>query len=36
MRELDWKAEHSSLEEIITSAWEWKLKAAKQQSTASV
>jgi UDP-glucose 4-epimerase len=36
MRELGWQAEHSSLEEIIASAWEWKLKQTKQQSTASV
>ncbi|HLJ90559.1 MAG TPA: UDP-glucose 4-epimerase GalE [Candidatus Angelobacter sp.] len=26
MQELGWKPQHSSLEEIITSAWQWKLK----------
>ena len=26
MRELDWKPEHSSLREIIESAWQWKQK----------
>ncbi|HEY6348046.1 MAG TPA: UDP-glucose 4-epimerase GalE [Candidatus Angelobacter sp.] len=25
MREMDWKPQHSSLEEIISSAWKWKL-----------
>jgi UDP-glucose 4-epimerase len=36
VRELDWKAEYSSLEGIIRSAWQWKLRQTKQQSTASV
>ena len=27
MKELGWKPEHSSLEEIISSAWEWKSKS---------
>jgi UDP-glucose 4-epimerase len=26
MRELGWKPEHSSLREIIESAWQWKQK----------
>jgi UDP-glucose 4-epimerase len=26
MHELDWRAQHSSLQEIIGSAWQWKLK----------
>lgn len=36
MRELNWKPEQSSLEQIIRSAWEWKQKQTKHQSTASV
>lgn len=35
IQELGWKAECSSLEQIISSAWQWKLKQTKQ-STASV
>jgi UDP-glucose 4-epimerase len=26
MRELDWRAQHSSLQEIIGTAWQWRLK----------
>jgi UDP-glucose 4-epimerase len=36
MRELNWKPEQSSLDQIIRSAWEWKQRLGKQQSTASV
>jgi UDP-glucose 4-epimerase len=33
MKELGWKPEHSSLEEILRSAWEWKQKHAKRVGT---
>jgi UDP-glucose 4-epimerase len=32
MRELGWKPEHSSLDEIISSAWQWKLSRGRKQS----
>lgn len=35
MRELCWKPQHSSLEEIISSAWEWKLNHVRERSAAS-
>jgi UDP-glucose 4-epimerase len=35
MRELGWKPRHSSLEEIISSAWQWKLSHARERSAAS-
>lgn len=35
MRELGWKPEHSSLVEIIASAWQWKLTHAREQTAAS-
>ena len=35
MREMNWKPEHSSLEEIISSAWQWKQSQSKEQRAAS-
>lgn len=35
MRELGWKPGHSSLEEIISSAWYWKLQQAPQLRSAA-
>lgn len=32
MRELGWKPKHSSLEEIISSAWQWKRAVSTQKS----
>lgn len=34
MQELHWKAEHSSLEEILNSAWRWKQKQIGTKNTA--
>jgi UDP-glucose 4-epimerase len=34
MRELGWKPRHSSLEEIISSAWQWRLSRTPQHSVA--
>lgn len=34
MRELGWKPKHSSLEEIISSAWQWRLNRTPQHSAA--
>ncbi|MCU1286033.1 MAG: UDP-glucose 4-epimerase GalE [Acidobacteriales bacterium] len=36
MQELEWQPEHSSLREIISSAWQWKLSHLGSQATASV
>ncbi len=36
MRELGWRTEHSSLEEILQSAWRWKQKRIAAATTASV
>jgi len=33
MKELDWRAQHSSLQEIIGSAWQWKLKKKSLAAT---
>jgi UDP-glucose 4-epimerase len=35
MQELGWRPEHSSLTEIISSAWRWKLGHLESQATAS-
>lgn len=35
MEELGWKPEHSSLEEILRSAWEWKLKQLAMHAAAA-
>jgi UDP-glucose 4-epimerase len=35
MQELQWKPEHSSLREILASAWEWKMKQLGVCSPAS-
>jgi UDP-glucose 4-epimerase len=33
MQELGWKPEHSSLEEILVSAWQWKQKHSRKSRT---
>src|SRR6185312_13443447 len=35
MQELEWKPEHSSLEQILRSAWEWKQKQLRMSVKAS-
>ncbi len=35
MQELNWKPEHSSLEEILRSAWQWKQKQLRARATSS-
>ena len=35
MREMGWNPEHSSLEEIISSAWQWKCSHAAHHASAS-
>ncbi|MCU1307861.1 MAG: UDP-glucose 4-epimerase GalE [Acidobacteriaceae bacterium] len=36
VQELGWKPEHSSLQEIISSAWHWKISHLESQATASL
>jgi len=36
MEELGWKPQHSSLQEIISSAWQWKRSQPKRQVSASM
>ena len=36
MRALDWSPKHSSLEEIISSAWQWKCSRSAAHASASV